>query len=93
MGAPFKDYRVESRSSWGTHQDGALTHDQIMLGATLRIADATEKMATEYDKLIRDRNYQRNRKEELDLENARLRRAVATYRGILKRFKRKRRKA
>lgn len=52
----FKGYRDESRANWGQEGDTPLTLDQIKVGALLRIADATEKMAQQHTRLIADRD-------------------------------------
>lgn len=82
----FKSFREASKENYGrTLPPGTSMPDEgLKIGALLRIADATEKMAQGYDQLIRDRNYQRERKEALDRENSRLRRKVAAYKGMLK---------
>ena len=55
----FKSYREESRKNFGVDGTG-LTHEQIQLGALLRIADASEKMALRHTELITQRdNFQR----------------------------------
>jgi len=50
----FKAYKEQSRSqNWGTNREG-LTENQIKLGCMLRIADATEAIATEHNRLIEE---------------------------------------
>lgn len=53
--AEFKSYRKESRTDWGETREGNLCRDQVMLGAVLRIADALETIAQNYQNLINER--------------------------------------
>lgn len=41
----FKQYKEESRKSWGTDKTSSLNMEQITLGAVLRIADSLEEIA------------------------------------------------
>jgi len=50
------DYRENSRKGWFNDQDNMKDHESIQLGAILRIADATEAMAKNYQELIRERD-------------------------------------
>jgi hypothetical protein len=54
----FKRYRDESRKEYGRELDEGrgITDDQLKIGALLRIADATEKMAQRHTELIRQRD-------------------------------------
>lgn len=52
----WKDYRQESRGKWGSGQARELDRDQIKTGCLLRIADATELMAKNYEDLISARD-------------------------------------
>lgn len=50
----FRSYREQSRIDWGLAEPGApMTVERIQLGAVLRIADATEKMAQRHTELLR----------------------------------------
>lgn len=51
----FNAYKDETRKNWGC-TDRKPTIDELKLGALLRIADATEVMAHEYQKLINERD-------------------------------------
>lgn len=82
----FKNYRDESRSQWGAHQETSLTIEQLMLGATLRIADATELMAKNVVQLQDDRDrYKRWHGEEKALRQSAERRITA-LRGVITRL-------
>lgn len=85
----WKDYRQESRKNWGTETDGSLSHDQIKLGALLRIADALELVSKNHRNLIdeRDRFEKYYREEQND--NQTQRRRVAGLKGYIRRLKRK----
>ena len=74
----FKDYREQSRTQWGT-EAASLTLDQLNTGAILRIADATEKMATNHVKLQDDYDYMRK---DRDRYKERFERAENKIRGL-----------
>lgn len=50
-----RSYREASRSNWGC-ADRQPDTNELKLGALLRIADATEVMAKEYNRLLNDRD-------------------------------------
>lgn len=81
----WKSYKDESRVDWGT--GNIMTIEQINTGALLRIADAVEKMAQNYDGLIRDRDYYKRESRERGLTIDRLKKSNAALRGHLKRRK------
>ena len=83
----FKPYRDESRKDWGTKQDGKLTLEQINTGALLRIADATEAMAKEYNRLIGENEYLQKRHRNQLAELERLRNQNRGLRGAITRLK------
>jgi len=62
MSAKKTDIREGSRRNWHINTDG-LNVGQIQLGAILRIADATEKMCLDREKLERDYRYMRNNRD------------------------------
>lgn len=81
-----KSYRQESKRDWGSSDEG-FNLDQIKAGAILRIADASEKMASNYDALLRDRDfYKLLYNSERDAHN-RTQRQNAGLRGYIKRLK------
>ncbi|MFD1770835.1 hypothetical protein [Sphingobacterium suaedae] len=84
----IKDYRDESRKSWGyDDQDGrsgTLNIDRIQLGAILRIADATEKMSADRVRLERDLDFYKRQSKSKSEEIDALRRSRASYVGKLR---------
>lgn len=81
----FKLYREESRKNYGT--SAGIDLDKLKTGALLRIADATEKMAQNYDALLQakksaeeGRNYWRS-------ESERMARRINSLRGVITRMK------
>lgn len=80
-------YQEISRKGWNAGNGTGATMEDIKLGALLRIAEALEKMGVPYDNMIRDRDYQKRRKEELQGSCDRLNRSNAALRGHLKRLK------
>lgn len=83
----FKSYREASKENYGRElaEGESMSNEGLRTGALLRISDAVEKMAQEYDRILRDRNYQKDKAERLEREAATLRRSVAAYKGLLKR--------
>jgi hypothetical protein len=63
------------------------THQDISTGAMQRIADAVERVAANYDAMVRDRDYWRERARENGAACERLRRSVRAYRGVVARLK------
>lgn len=61
MAKEWKSCKKESKTDWGQIVEGEIGRDQIQLGAILRIADATEKMASSYDDLRKERDYLNDR--------------------------------
>ena len=80
-------YQEISRKGWNAGNGTGATMEDIKLGALLRIAEALEKMGVPYDNMIRDRDYQKRRKEDLEQEKRILLRANAALRGHIKRMK------
>lgn len=83
---PFKDYREESRTRWGTH-DEKIDREQLKLGALLRIADSLEKMEKPFDRLIRDVQYHQERADGLSKSLTKAEHRIAGLRGYIKRTK------
>ena len=83
----FKDYRKESRASWGADQDRNLSIEQINCGALLRLADATELMCKDREKLERDYAYMRAERDRYrsSLESAE--RRIAALKGVITKAK------
>ena len=84
---PFKSYRDESRNTnWGTEGEG-MDLNQINAGSLLRIADATEAMAREHNRLIQREKYLegvcRSRSAEIEC----LKRRNAALKGVITKMK------
>ena len=54
---PWKSYRAESRKDYGCEMEDGATLEQTNTGALLRIADATELMAKNWNDLVRERDF------------------------------------
>lgn len=79
-----------SRKEWRTAAaSGVPTYTELQIGALQRIADATEKMAQDYDALLHQRNYYKGEVERLRGIRTTLERSNAALRGHLKRAKSK----
>ena len=87
--ANFKNYREESKLNYGTLDPGSLSSDQLRTGALLRIADATEVMAKNYQELIDERDrYKRYYREEREV-NKRLYLSNAALKGVITKLRKK----
>lgn len=86
--AEFKDYREQSRTSWGTEAT-SLTLEQLNAGAILRIADATEKMATNHVKLQNDYDYMRKDRDRYRERAERAERKITAMKGVITKLKKK----
>jgi len=89
MAEIFKPYRQESKTTWGVYLDEKtpIFQEQIQLGAILRIADATEKIAGNYDALIRDRDFYKGLYNDQRNEIHLLLHRIAGLKGYIKRMK------
>lgn len=85
----FKNFRDASRTGWGTDSND-LTVDQIKLGALLRIADATELIAKEHARLIRDRDQYKRWHDEERAAKEILERRINALKGVITKMKRRR---
>lgn len=79
-------YHDQSRTRWCSTQTPL--SEQVKLGALQRIADATEKMASSYDALQRDRDYWKSRATEHESEVKRLALCIRSLRGVITRMRR-----
>lgn len=83
-----RGYRKASRDhDWGQDEDRSLTIEQINCGSLMRIADATELMAKEYQRLLDRAKWLEARAVRAEGETQRLARSNAALRGHLKRIK------
>jgi len=65
------------------------TWDSLNTGCLMRIADATESMAKEYNRLIADNKWLSRTRTNTMAENQRLRRSNSALRGVITKMKRK----
>jgi hypothetical protein len=87
-----RSYREETRKNWGTELDGPLTIEQVSLGCQLRIADAVEKMASNYTALQDERDrYKRYYQEELETGRRRANQ-IAGLKGAITKIKKQAKK-
>lgn len=84
----WKSYRDGSRTNWGTNND-VLTIEQINCGALLRIADASEAMAREYNRLISENQHLKSRVLSRNAEIERLLKQRSALRGVVTRLKKR----
>jgi len=86
---PFKSYREESKINWGKelcekqHPD----KEDLQFGCLLRIADATELMAKNHQRLLDERDRYKIWYEQERKTNQRLLNSNAGLRGYIKRLK------
>lgn len=85
-----RSYREESRKDWGLAEPtGAMTAERIQMGAILRIADATEKMAQRHTELIAQRDRYEARAEYFEKQTLFLERRVSALKGQITKLKKK----
>ena len=84
----FRSYKDEARKNWGC-DDRTPDKDELKLGALLRIADATEVMAHEYQKLINDRDLYKRWYNEARGSRDRLERSNAALRGQITKLRKR----
>jgi hypothetical protein len=82
----FRSYRDESRKNFGK-PDGNIDREDLNTGALLRIADATETIAKNYDALLRAKQFLETRRIELSAEVRAKDRRIASLRGVITRMK------
>jgi hypothetical protein len=71
----------ESEENWGA--------EFIKASALVRIAGATEKIAVEYDRLIKDRDFWKKEAETLTEQNNALLKIISSLRGVNTRYRNK----
>jgi len=89
MAIPEKDLRVESRKDWITTAGANPTTEQLMLGCQLRIADAIEAMAKNYQALTDERDRYKKRYMSERRDNASVRRSNQALRAVITKMKNK----
>lgn len=82
-------YKEESRKRWGDSKGGVPSIEQIKLGCMLRIADATEAIATEHNRLIAENTQITGHYKYSQLDNNRLRKSNAALKGQVTKLKNK----
>ena len=82
-----QNLRKASRDEWVSRVDPP-TDDDLKIGALLRIADATEKMAQRHTELMRERDYYERLASSRAEDIRRLERSNAALRGVIARMKR-----
>lgn len=83
-----QNYRDESRKNWAASSENP-SLEQLTFGCLQRIADATESMATEYNRLIRDNKWLSSSRDNYRNDCERLRKQNASLRGVITRMKNK----
>ena len=82
-----KSLKEGSRDNY-ISESGNLTHDQLKVGCLMRIADATEVMAKEHNRLLDENKWLRRVKRSHEERIAYLERSNAALKGHLGRAKR-----
>ena len=77
---------AESKIAYTT--SGVVTNEAIQTGALQRIAEATELMAKDHARLVRDRDYWHRRWSDERKDSERIARSNASLRGHISRLKR-----
>jgi len=84
---PWKSYRKESKTDWGRNVEGNIGQNQIQLGAILRIADALETIAHNYQSLMEDRDRYKRWYEEQWERTKKGNRRESALRGVITKLK------
>lgn len=91
MSVKKREYLELSRREWHKEVDRGEPDwpgiEYINMACLQRIADATEKMSENHDRLIRDRDYYRGESKRKGEEIERLRRKITGLRGAITRMK------
>jgi len=89
MAQIWKDFRDESRLKWGAdiEENQTLDPEAIKLGAILRIADATELMAKNYERLQGDLELYKKWYARDQQQKDHLRRRISALQGVITRMK------
>lgn len=82
-----KLYKAESKKEWYT--TGNISTEQLQLGAIMRIADATEKIAQNYSSLIEERDRYKRWYNEGSEERRRLERRISSLKGVITKIKKR----
>lgn len=84
--ADFKNYRDATKANWGTSDD-KLTLEQVNTGCLLRIADAIEKMASNYQRMENElAMYKRRHNEEKEYKERHWR-TIRAMKGVITKLK------
>lgn len=89
---PYKNFKDESRKNWSRHvttENDEINNSEIQLGAILRIADATEKMAQRYTDLLSRNEYLDSYVKRLEASSRTKDRQINALRGHITRIKKK----
>jgi hypothetical protein len=84
---PRQYFKEESKEDWYVDSEQVLSDERLKLGAILRIADATEVMARNYQTLIDERNMYKRWWVAAESQKGRLKRANAALLGVIKKLK------
>jgi hypothetical protein len=83
------DFKEESRKNWTSGADDKPTREQLQLGCLQRIADATEAMANEYNRLLSENKWLSKSRKNYATENEKLVRSNSALRGVITKMKNK----
>ena len=86
---PKKTLKDWSRNDWTVEAEISPSLEHLKLGAILRIADAVEKTAANYDQLRRDKEYYERLAKSRYQEMERLKHSRAGYMAALTRLRNK----
>lgn len=82
-------YRTESKKDYGTANKPPITIEQLNCGSLMRIADATEKMASNYTQLQNDRDWYKKKYHEQQDEIKHLNNRISSLKGTITKMKKK----
>jgi uncharacterized protein YlxW (UPF0749 family) len=83
------ELKTNSRTNWTVDEKDKRREGNIMLGAVLRIADATEAMAKNYNALLSENEFLNKKNNKLEVEIKDLKNALKAQKSAKTRFKNK----
>jgi hypothetical protein len=84
---PRQYFKEQSKEDWYVNSEQFLSEERLKLGAILRIADATEVMARNYQALVDERNMYKHQWAVAESQKGRLKSANAALRDVIKKLK------
>ncbi len=82
-----KSFKEHSKTTWHNLKDDYPGDEEVKIGCLQRIADATEIMAKDREKLIRDYDYMRGQRDRWQERSEYAERRIASLKGVITKLK------